>query len=306
MDFSKKLIDIKKFNNSVLTIGSFDGMHIGHNKILSDLKKISQKHKIPSIVITFDPHPSMVLKSDASCKTLQGVNDKLSSINRCGIDFVWVIPFDRQFSKVTAKEFLYNYIIKYFNPSKIIIGYDHHFGFNREGDERFLKLHQDEFDYNLEIKKPILYKNKPISSSRIKSFLDNGDIQSANVCLGRKFELLGRVVKGEGLGVKLNFPTANIVSLNDDQFIPSNGVYCIEAIINNDHYDGMCNIGTRPTFYKNGPRVIEAHLFTNDLLSIYDQIIMLKFKKFLRNEQKYNNQNELLYQLEKDRQKCYI
>ena len=124
--------------------------------------------------------------------------------------------------------------------------------------------------------------------------------------LGYKYNIQGTVVKGDKIGSSIGFPTANISVDEDNQLIPANGVYCIEAIINNDNYDGMCNIGTRPTFYKNGPRVIEAHLFSKDLLSVYDQIIMLKFKKFLRNEKKYNNKNELLYQLEKDRQKCYI
>jgi len=306
MVICKDLEHIQHFDESVLTIGSLDGMHRGHIEIISDLKAVSKTNNIPSVVITFDLHPKTVLQpSGTSIQLLQSTDKKMQFLERQAVDYVWIIPFDKKFSQLSAGEFLKQYISEYFNPVDIIIGYDHHFGFNREGDEDFLDENKKEYGYNLSIKEPILYHGIPISSSRIRSYLKSGNIDKASECLGREYEFSGIVVKGQGRGTQLEFPTANIQPHISNQLIPALGVYCVDVIIEDSYYTGMCNIGTRPTFYENGEEIIEVHLFSNDELTLYEKEINIKFKKYLREERKYNSKNELVRQLELDRQACF-
>ena len=306
MVICKDLEHIQHFDASVLTIGSLDGMHRGHIEIISDLKAISKLNNLPSVVITFDPHPKTVLQpSEKSIQLLQSMDKKIEFLEKQSIDYVWIIPFDKEFSQLSAGEFLKQYISAYYNPLDIIIGYDHHFGFNREGNEDFLDANKQEYGYNLHIKEPILYHDIPINSSRIRSYLKSGNIDKANECLGWEYEFSGMVVKGQGRGTQLEFPTANIQPHISNQLIPAHGVYCVDAIIEDSYYTGMCNIGQRPTFYENGEEIIEVHLFLNDELTLYDKDISLKFKKYLREERKYNSSNELIKQLELDRQACF-
>ena len=306
MVICKDLEHIQYFEQSVLTIGSLDGMHRGHIEIISDLKAISKSNNIPSVVITFDPHPKTVLQpSETSIQLLQSTDKKMETLEEQAVDYVWIIPFDKEFSQLSAGEFLKQYISTYYNPLDIIIGYDHRFGFNREGNEEFLDENKKKYGYNLHIKEPILYHDIPISSSRICSYLKSGNIDKANECLGWEYEFSGIVVKGQGRGTQLEFPTANIQPHISNQLIPAHGVYCVDAIIEDSYYTGMCNIGQRPTFYENGEEIIEVHLFLNDELTLYEKEISLKFKKYLREERKYNSSNELIKQLELDRQACF-
>ena len=306
MVICKDLEHIQHFEQSVLTIGSLDGMHRGHIEIISDLKAVSKSNNIPSVVITFDPHPKTVLQpSEKSIQLLQSMDKKIEFLEKEAIDYVWIIPFDKEFSQLSAGEFLKQYISAYYNPLDIMIGYDHHFGFNREGNEEFLDENKKKYGYNLHIKEPILYHDIPISSSRICSYLKSGNIDKANECLGWEYEFSGIVVKGQRRGTELKFPTANIQPHFSNQLIPAHGVYCVDAIIEDSYYTGMCNIGQRPTFYENGEEIIEVHLFLNDELTLYEKEITLKFKKYLRKERKYNSSNELIKQLELDRQECF-
>ena len=185
MVICKDLEHIQYFNESALTIGSLDGMHKGHIGIISNLKSISNANNIPAVVITFDPHPKTILqKSEYPQKNLLSVDKKIEFLKQYGADYVLVIPFDKRFAKLTAEEFLVQYIIKYFNPSDIIIGYDHHFGNKREGNAEFLNIYKKEFGYNLHVNEPILHHGMPISSSRIRSYLMDGNIEEAIKCLG--------------------------------------------------------------------------------------------------------------------------
>ena len=296
---------IQHFNKSVLTIGSLDGMHRGHIGIISDLKAISKINKVPSVVITFDPHPKTVLNPNKkSNQYLLSVDKKIEYLEKQYVDYVWLIPFNKKFSKLSAEEFINRYIFTFFNPCDIIIGYDHHFGCNRKGDKKFLLKNKIQYGYNLHIKEPILYHDAPIKSSRIRSYLNLGHVDKANECLGRKYEFSGTIVKGQGLGSKLKFPTANVLPHNVNQLIPAHGVYFVDVIIENSLYSGMCNIGFRPTFYENENECIEVHLFSNDQLHLYDKDIVIRFNKYLRKEKKYNSSSELVQQLVLDRQKC--
>ena len=307
MVICKNLEQIQHFDESVLTIGSFDGMHRGHIDIISDLTSISKLSKIPSVVITFDPHPQIVLgPSGKELQLLISTDEKLKFLQKYSVDYVWVIPFDKKFSHLSAGDFLKKYIAPYFNPLDIVIGYDHHFGFNREGNAEFLKQNKNKYGYNLHIKEPILYHDMPISSSWIRSYLRSGNIDNANECLGREYKFSGTIVKGQKIGRKLKVPTANIQPHISNQLIPAHGVYCVDAVIEDSYYTGMCNIGKRPTFYKNGEEIIEVHLFSDDALNLYGKNIVLTFKKYLREEKKYKSSSELIEQIELDRQACFL
>ena len=304
MDICNDLKHIQHFDKSVLTIGSLDGMHRGHMEIISALIAMSKSNHIPSVVVTFDPHPKMILnKSVQRMQQLLIIDKKIELLKN--IDYVWIIPFNKEFSHLSAGEFLKKYITAYFNPTHIIIGYDHRFGFNREGDADFLNNNKKAYGYNLHIEKPLFYHDMPISSSRIRSYLQCGDIDAANECLSREYEISGIIVKGRGVGTELGFPTANIQPLLSNQLIPAHGVYCVDAIIEDSYYTGMCNIGRRPTYYDHGEEVIEVHLFSNDVLNLNGKAITLRFKKYLREERKYNSSSELTIQLKLDRQACF-
>ena len=197
MDICKNLNSIKHFEKSVLTIGSFDGIHCGHLEIIKDLHTIAEKKNHPAIVVTFDPHPKFVLQKHelASWNVLTSTDKKLDYFEKNCVDYVWVIPFNNDFAQISAVDFLNRYIIKYFNPEDIIVGYDHHFGFERQGDSEFLNEQKSSYNYELHVKDPIKINNLPVNSTRIRNYLSQNKIESANECLGWDYEFTGIVMK---------------------------------------------------------------------------------------------------------------
>jgi riboflavin kinase/FMN adenylyltransferase len=306
MVICKNLNTIAQIDTSVLTIGTFDGMHLGHMKVINAVKILAETKNIPSVVITFDPHPKSVINIDDkdSWNIITSVEKKLELLEENGIDYVWLVPFDKDFGKITASDFMDNYIIKYFNPEDIIVGYDHHFGNKREGNAKFLQHDSGRNDYILHIINPLQTDSISVSSTCIRECLMQCDIERANKLLGWDYELSGKVVKGSGIGNKINFPTANINPDDKNQLIPGRGAYCVEVLVKNKLYQGMCNIGIRPTLYDNGENVIEVHLITEDTLTLLNEKIRIAFKSFIRKEKKYENTIELAKQLELDRQLC--
>ena len=306
MDICKNLDTITHFDRSVLTIGSFDGMHCGHIEIIKELILRANKRECPSIVITFNPHPKYILKENANeeWNVLMDINKKLDVFEYYNIDYVWLIPFDKAFAQITADKFLDRYIINFFNPRDIVVGYNHHFGHKRKGDAKFLCNNKARYNYNLHIINPITIDNVPVGSTMIRNYLKEGKLKAANNYLGWDYELCGRVVKGEGVGNNIKFPTANIEPNIDNQLIPAKGVYCVDVIVDNHLYTGMCNIGVRPTFYTNGNKVIEVHLITDKFLYLYDKDVKVIFKNFIRKEKKYKSVADLTNQLKLDRNVC--
>ncbi|SVD37868.1 uncharacterized protein METZ01_LOCUS390722, partial [marine metagenome] len=205
-----------------------------------------------------------------------------------------------------ADYFLDKYIVGYFHPMDIIIGYNHHFGHKRHGDSEYLNKMKEQYNYNLYIKEPIKINDVPVSSSQIRSYLKESNLEAANRFLGREYEFSGKIVEGDGRGQLMNIPTANIVLKNVNQLIPAKGVYCVDANVDNHNYSGMCNIGVRPTFYEDGESVIEVHLITDDKLSLYGKEIQIKFKEFIREEKKYDSAEDLANQLMQDRYNCQL
>ena len=306
MVICKNLNTIPHLDKSVLTIGSFDGMHRGHMEIIKNVKLKADRKNIPSVVITFDPHPKSILQSNVqkNWSILTNTDKKLELLEQSGIDYVLLVPFDLEFAKITAKIFMDSFIIEYFNPEDIVIGYDHHFGNKREGNAKFLKKHSEKYNFNMHVIEPLTIDDISVSSTQIREHIQNCDIKAANNYLGWEYEISGVVVKGEGIGKGLEFPTANIQPEIQNQLIPGQGAYCVDAVVGNKTYPGMCNIGNRPTFYDGGENVIEVHLITEDALSLLDEKIKVTFKIFIRKEKKYGNKTELVRQLELDRQIC--
>ena len=306
MVICKNLNTIPHLDKSVLTIGTFDGMHRGHMEIIKDVKLKADRNNIPSVVITFDPHPKSILQSNVqkNWSILTNTDKKLELLEQSGIDYVLLVPFDLEFAKITAKDFMDSFIIEYFNPEDIVIGYDHHFGNKREGNAEFLKKQSEKYNFNVHIIEPLTIDDISVSSTQIREHIQNCDIKAANNYLGWEYEISGVVVKGEGIGKGLEFPTANIQPEIQNQLIPGQGAYCVDAVVGNKKYPGMCNIGNRPTFYDGGENVIEVHLITEDALSLLDEKIKVTFKIFIRKEKKYGNKTELVRQLELDRQIC--
>ena len=306
MVICKNLNTIPHLDKSVLTIGSFDGMHRGHMEIIKYVKLKADRKNISSVVITFDPHPKSILQSNVqkNWSILTSTDKKLELLEQSGIDYILLVPFDLEFAKITAKDFMDSFIIEYFNPEDIVIGYDHHFGNKREGNAEFLKKQSEKYNFNVHIIEPLTIDDISVSSTQIREHIQNCDIKAANNYLGWEYEISGVVVKGEGIGKGLEFPTANIQPEIQNQLIPGQGAYCVDAVVGNKTYPGMCNIGNRPTFYDGGENVIEVHLITEDALSLLDEKIKVTFKIFIRKEKKYDNKTELVKQLELDRQIC--
>lgn len=283
---------------SVVTIGMFDGVHLAHQHIMKMVSSEAQNINAKSVVITFWPHPKMVITGREDYKILSTLDEKIASIEQCGIDYLLVIPFDKDFAEVKAIDFLKNILIDGLHAKKIIIGYDHHFGKNREGNFEFLMQHKNTFHFQLlEIDKQES-ENATISSSTIRQNLQNGEIEKANLLLGKPYSLRGKVVQGFQMGRKLGFPTANINLDSEYKLVPAFGVYAVKVFIDQNVFFGVMNIGNRPTF--DGQNMsLEVHIvdFEQD---IYSKEIKISFLNRIRSEKKFENIDLLKAQIAKD------
>ena len=303
MEIFRELDKIPQFKDSVVTIGTFDGCHRGHQDIIKKVIYNSEINGSNSILVTFEPHPRHVLQPEVKLPILMHIDRKLDFLKSFNLNAVVVIPFDEQFSKMTANNFLKNIILKQLNASKIIVGYDHHFGFNRDGSPDFLKNESSDSNFEVEIVEPISDQEMIISSTHIRQSIQNGYVRRASFELGWVFGFEAMVVTGSGRGKELGFPTANFIPIEKNQLIPANGVYCIRGRINGNSLYGMCNLGVRPTFDETD-FVMEVHFFQNEVDDIYSKIITVEFLERVRDEKKFSNPKELIKQLEKDKEIC--
>jgi riboflavin kinase/FMN adenylyltransferase len=293
--------DYSQFSSTkktIVTIGTFDGVHIGHQKIISQLLNASKNKNETSVLLTFFPHPRMVLQKDSNIKLINTIDEKINLLEKIGLEELIIHPFNREFSRLTALEFVRDILVHKLNISKLIIGYDHHFGKNREGNFEQLLEYGGMFDFEVE---EILAQNIndiSVSSSKIRTALINGDIERANKYLDYNFMLSGKVVAGNNLGSKINFPTANIHIEQDYKLIPKNGVYIVKSIILSVAYFGMLNIGNRPTI-DGKQQTIEVHFFNFDK-NIYEENIQIELLKFIRDEEKFESIEALKNQLIED------
>jgi len=289
--------------NPVVTVGTFDGVHLGHQAIFRRMLEEASNINGETVVITFHPHPRIVLQIESSnLKFINTQEVKIKRLANAGIHNLIIIPFTREFSRTTSEAFVKDYIVDKIKPARLVIGYDHHFGKNRMGD--FRKLYDMGHRYGFKVDRIPAQdvENIAISSTKIRKALESGDVQKANRLLGYQYSITGTVVHGNELGRTIGFPTANI--LVDDQYklITATGVYACLVEWNGKLLPGMSNIGYRPTINE-GKLTIEAHIFDFDEV-IYDQTISIRFIKRIRDEQRFDTIHDLRDQLQRDQVKC--
>ena len=296
MDVYRTLNAIPNIPDSVVTIGTFDGCHRGHQEIIKKVKSVAELKRAKSVLITFDPHPRHVLDSGAKLPLLMHIEKKLEILNSLHLDMVLVIPFDKEFSKIKAADFLTDIVVKNFHPSYFIVGYNHHFGFEREGSPQFLKNFAEKNGFSVDIIEPVSDETVNISSTHIRQLIKQGYVRRASFELGWVFGFNSNVIHGAGRGKSLGFPTANFIPEEKNQLIPASGVYCIRGRINGKNLYGMCNLGVRPTFGETD-FVMEAHFIDQDLDNLYNKRITVEFLERIRDEKKFSNPQELIKQL---------
>ena len=294
--------NLKDYNStkpSVLTIGTFDGVHVGHKKIINQLTTISSENNLISILLSFFPHPKMVLQNDNELKLINTIQEKEGLLNSLNLDYLIIKKFTKEFSRLSALEFVRDILVNKLNAKHIIIGYDHHFGRNRTANIEQLKEFGELYDFKVTEILAQDIDDIAISSTKIRKALINGEIRLANKFLGYNFFFSGDVIHGNNIGKTISFPTANIKIDTPYKLVPKNGVYIVKTIIDNQITFGMMNIGYNPTF--NGKqKSIEIH-FINFNKNIYHKNLTIEMISRIRNEIKFNTVEDLKKQLEQDK-----
>jgi len=298
----KGLDNLPPFKNPVLTIGTFDGVHLGHAKIIERLRKKATEVDGESIIITFDPHPRFVVAPNSTpIELLSTSQEKIKALQALRVDNVVIVPFTKAFSDISAEAYIRDFIVSNFHPHTIIIGYDHHFGKNRQGNYQLLESVKATYGFQLEEIPVQEIEHIAISSTKIRAALHIGDIKKANELAGKYYTLEGVVIHGEKRGRLIGFPTANVHVGDAHKLIPANGVYAVKAYLKETVYKAMLNIGVRPTVSSSNHRSIEVNIIDFDQ-DIYDETLRIEFVDKLRDETKFNGIDELIAQLTIDKQ----
>jgi len=288
------------FKKAIITIGTFDGVHKGHQKIIDAMKKESKKNNGDTVIITFHPHPRKIIEENTPLELINTLDEKINLLENLGINHLVVVPFTEAFAMQTAEEYIENFLINKFHPEIIIIGYDHHFGKDRKGNFQLLQAQSVKYNYRLiEIPKQLL-QEIAISSTKIRNAIKNGEVETINNLLGYSFFFEGIVMQGDQLGRKLGYPTANLSYTDEDKIHLGEGVYAAEVMVKNENKKGMLSIGTRPTLDDTMER-IEINIFDFDD-NIYGQKLKVTVKKYLRNQIKFNSLQNLKDQMLLDKQ----
>ena len=300
MQILSNLFEIKLYKSTIATIGTFDGIHIGHQKILNSLARFAKENSLKSVVITFDPHPRKIINKKNSIELINTIEEKKEKIKTLGIDYLIVQKFDEKFSETEANKFV-EILKNNINIKKLIVGYDHRFGKNRNADINDLKKYGKELNFEVIEIDALEIEEVNISSTKIRLAIKDGNIRLANSYLGYNFFLSGEVVKGHSRGKELGFPTANL-KIDEDKIIPKNGVYLVKSKIDHQDIYGMMNIGYNPTF-NNKSKKIETHFF-NLNKNLYGKIIKIELLEYIREEKRFETVDDLIQRLKLDREKC--
>ena len=296
--------ELSQVTNSIVTIGTFDGVHLGHQKIIKRLVELKQKQGGEIVLFTFDPHPRKILfPEQKDLKLITTTEEKCDILKQFGVDHVLVYPFTTEFSKMQAQDYISNIIVKGLKTKTLVIGYDHRFGSNREGSIDTLKQFAPIYHFDLEEIPAQEINQLNVSSTRIRKAIEDGDIQTANDFLGYTFFITGEVIKGKQLGRTTGYPTANIFIDNADKLIPKIGVYAVNVVLKGVTYKGMLNVGTNPTTDFDNKIKIEVNIFDFDA-DIYGDTLKVEFVKWIRNEEKFANLDELKQALANDKLAC--
>lgn len=298
--------EFKNNRKTVVTIGTFDGVHIGHKAILNRLVQTAKKENLDSAVLTFFPHPRMVLQQNVDLKLINTIDERISLLKKTGLDHLIIHPFTKDFSRMTAQEYVEDILVKSLNVKKIIIGYDHRFGRNRTANIEDLKEFGKTFEFDIEEISAKEINDVAVSSTKIRNALLAGDVETANNYLNYEFMITGKIVKGRAIGRTIDYPTANLYPEEPYKLIPKNGVYIVKSSLNGKEIFGITSIGTNPTVGGH-EKTIETHFldFNGDL---YDRIMTIKFLKYIRDEEDFGSIDLLKKAIEKDEQfaKMYL
>ena len=297
--------NIDEFNSTdytILTIGTFDGVHLGHQKVLERLTKEAKNNNLKSTVLTFFPHPRTVLNPNKPLKLINSVNERTDLLSKSKIDNLIIHPFDKSFSELDPEKYVLEILVKKLKAKIILIGYDHKFGKNRTADINDLKMYGEKYGFKvIEIKAEEI-SNIAISSTKIRKAISEGDISTAKEYLGYDVSLSGRIVHGKSIGRTIGFPTANVEVSEGYKLLPKNGVYLIQSIINKKQVFGMMNIGVKPTLIESS-KTIEINFFDFEG-DLYDKNIRVDIKQFIRDEVRFESLELLKSQIQKDKINC--
>ncbi|HEX8316287.1 MAG TPA: bifunctional riboflavin kinase/FAD synthetase [Flavisolibacter sp.] len=300
MQVYRGIEQLPAFKKSVITIGTFDGVHQGHRKIITALKQEAVRVKGETIIITFHPHPRKIVQPDRPMQLINTLDEKIELLRKAAIDHLVIVPFTPAFAELTADEYIENFLVKNFHPASIIIGYDHHFGKGRSGNYKLLEAKAAQFNYHLiEIPGEIL-NEITVSSTKIRTAILSSDITSANSLLGYSFFFEGVVVQGDQLGRTLGYPTANLQYTDEDKIHLGHGVYAVYAEVEGVRKKGMMSIGIRPTLNKTEEKV-EVNLFNFEEM-IYGKTLSVTVEYFLRHQEKYPSLDVMVQQLHRDKE----
>jgi len=289
-------------NKTAVTTGTFDGVHNGHKVIIEQLKRAAEKIGGESVILTFFPHPRMVLyPDDSDLRLLNTINERISMLEKTGIDHLIIHPFSKEFSRLSSTEFVREILVNHLNVGTLVIGYDHHFGRNREGSFKHLEELAPLYGFEVEEISAQEIQQVNISSTKVRNSLLNGEVYAANQFLGYNYFIKGTVVDGEKKGRKIGFPTANLKINEWYKLTPSSGVYAVKIKINDNIFNGMLNIGNRPTLNSSMKETIEVNIFNFDE-DIYGLEIEIEFFEKIRDEQKFENLPALTNQLKIDKE----
>lgn len=303
MQVYQGLEEFTKIDNAVVTTGTFDGVHLGHQSILKRLIEISQKINGENVILTFFPHPRMVLQSDTDLKLINTIDEKIQLLEEAGIDHLIIHPFTTEFSRTSSMEFVRDILVNQIGTKKLVIGYDHHFGRNREGSFEHLKEFGPLYGFEVEEIPAQDIEDVNISSTKIRKAIAKGDIHTARDYLGYAFSIHGKVIHGQKIGRELGFPTANLFVKNPYKLIPANGIYAVEVEWKGESFQGMLNIGNRPTVEENPSSVsIEVNIFDFNE-NIYGENLKISFVSRIRDEKKFASKDELVAEIAKDKSK---
>lgn len=293
--------DLKKNKNTVLTLGTFDGIHPGHLKIIDRLVSCSKEKGCRNVVITFYPHPRTILGNDNSVKMLTTQDEKIELLEKLGVENLLIINFTKEFASLSAEDFIYDYLINGIGLTEIVLGHDHHFGKGRRGNAELLQKIADKEGFIVTKAEAFMIDGEAVSSTKIRNAIAEGDIIRANKLLGRNYEFSGIVVGGDKRGRELGFPTANIKLSSQEKLLPASGVYAVKVMVENERHTGLLSIGKRPTFYNQGELVSEVYIFDFNR-EIYGAKVTTELVERLRGEVKFNSAEELINQMNTDKE----
>jgi len=301
MQVYNDLFSIKKDENTVITIGTFDGIHLGHQEIIGKVKKKAAQLRARNFLVTFNPHPRNVLSGPGSIKILSTLKEKEEILQKLGIENLFVISFTKEFSQLPAEKFFFDYIINGIGLKKIIIGYDFHFGKGRGGSIETIIEMGKKNNFKVEKVGEVTLNGDKISSTEIRKALTEGDSELVNELLGRNYSFSGIVVHGDKRGRTLGFPTANIKIDDEDKLLPALGIYVVEFFVSGNKHYGLLSVGKRPTFYNEGNIVPEVYIYDFDE-DIYDEYVTVNVIERLRGEEKFSSVENLVKQMNKDKE----